>query len=209
MKRTVYFLIITTLLFFTQKVFTQTAHDVTVANFAFTPDTLTITVGDTVKWTCIQGTHNVVADDNSFTSGPVTPAPWVYSHIFTIESRNPYYCALHGGPGGIGMSGVITVQAASDIRNEGISIYKFDLIQNFPNPFNPTTTIYYRIPEKSTVSLKVFNLLGSEVISLVNEEKSAGSYQVEFSAVNLPSGIYFYRLQAGSSIETKKMILLK
>jgi len=83
------------------------------------------------------------------------------------------------------------------------------LSNNYPNPFNPTTKISYTIPERSNVSLKIFNLLGSEVASLVNEEKSAGTYEIEFNAANLSSGIYFYRIQAGAFVETKKMILLR
>jgi len=85
----------------------------------------------------------------------------------------------------------------------------FLLEQNYPNPFNPTTTIRIQIPEWSYVVIKVYDVLGNEIITLVNEEKSTGSYEVEFDATDYPSGIYFYRLQAGSFIETKKMILLK
>jgi hypothetical protein len=86
---------------------------------------------------------------------------------------------------------------------------KYYLEQNFPNPFNPITKIRYRLPESGIVSLKVYDILGNEIASLVNEEKSAGNYEVQFNATNVASGIYFYKLQAGSFIETKKMILLK
>ena len=85
----------------------------------------------------------------------------------------------------------------------------FDLHQNYPNPFNPVTTIKYAIPELSKVMLKVFNVLGEEVITLVNEEKTAGNYSVEFNAAALPSGVYFYQLKAGSFLQTRKMILIK
>ena len=83
------------------------------------------------------------------------------------------------------------------------------LFQNFPNPFNPATKIIYKIPEKSFVTIKVYDVLGNEITSLVNEEKSAGEYTINFNGAELPSGIYFYRLQAGSFIETKKMVLMK
>jgi len=85
----------------------------------------------------------------------------------------------------------------------------FLLNQNYPNPFNPTTTIKYQIPELSFVRIKVFDVLGSEIVTLVNEEKPTGSYEVEFNATGLPSGIYFYRIQAGSFVKTKKMVFLK
>ena len=86
---------------------------------------------------------------------------------------------------------------------------KFSLGQNYPNPFNPSTTISFSILNSEFITLKVFDVLGNEVATLINEEKSAGSYQVEFDASALTSGIYFYKLQAGNFIETKKMILLR
>jgi uncharacterized delta-60 repeat protein len=85
----------------------------------------------------------------------------------------------------------------------------FVLYQNYPNPFNPTTTIQYVIPQRSNVTLKVYDILGNEVATLVNEEKERGVYAVNFDASLLASGMYLYRLQAGSFVETKKMILLK
>ena len=86
---------------------------------------------------------------------------------------------------------------------------KYVLGQNYPNPFNPTTTIYYSIPQNSYVSLRIFDVLGNEVQTIVNENQDAGNYTVKFNADNLTSGIYFYKIEAGSFIETKKMILLK
>jgi N-acetylneuraminic acid mutarotase len=83
------------------------------------------------------------------------------------------------------------------------------LYQNYSNPFNPTTRIKYQVPHLTFVTLKIFNLIGEEISTLVNEEKSVGRYTVDFDATGLPSGIYFYRLQAGSFVETKKMILMK
>ena len=86
---------------------------------------------------------------------------------------------------------------------------KFDISQNYPNPFNPSTTIKFQVPSSGIVSLKVYDVLGKEVATLVNEEKPAGSYEINFNASQLSSGIYFYKIQAGSFIQTKKMILLK
>lgn len=86
---------------------------------------------------------------------------------------------------------------------------EFNLFQNYPNPFNPSTLIRYRIPTESNVSIKVYDALGNLITELVNEEQSAGSYRVEFNAEKLASGIYFYRIQAGSFVQTKKMILVR
>lgn len=85
----------------------------------------------------------------------------------------------------------------------------YALAQNFPNPFNPSTTIRYQIPQDGIVTLKIYDILGSEVATLVNEEKVAGRYEVNFNASSLASGVYIYKLQAGSFINSKKMILLK
>jgi hypothetical protein len=102
------------------------------------------------------------------------------------------------------------------VEAEGLQPLTYKLEQNYPNPFNPITTIKYQIPKLSFVTLKVYDVLGSEIITLVNEEKPVGSYQIEFDATILSSGIYFYRLQAlptgrqaGSFVETKKMVLLR
>jgi hypothetical protein len=86
---------------------------------------------------------------------------------------------------------------------------EFVLEQNYPNPFNPSTTFRYSIPNESKVIIKVYDILGKEIEALVSEEKPAGTYELTWNAKNLPSGIYFYRIQAGSFIDTKKMILVK
>jgi hypothetical protein len=90
----------------------------------------------------------------------------------------------------------------------------FSLSQNYPNPFYPITSIQYAISNRQFVSLKVYDVLGNEIATLVNEEKPAGSYEVEFishsgNGRNLTSGLYFYQLTAGEFIQTKKMVLLK
>ena len=95
------------------------------------------------------------------------------------------------------------------IEAEVLAPLEFSLEQNYPNPFNPITVIKYSIPQASKIELKVFDILGNEIETLVNEEKQPGRYDIEFNAKAIPSGVYFYQLKAGSYIETKKMILLK
>ncbi len=97
---------------------------------------------------------------------------------------------------------------SDEVFVEDIAPATYHLSQNYPNPFNPATTISYGIPVKSNVVLKVFDLTGSEVATLVNEEKPAGTYKVEWNAAGLPSGFYLYRLQAINFIEIKKMMRL-
>jgi len=85
----------------------------------------------------------------------------------------------------------------------------FNLYQNYPNPFNPSTKIQFALTKSSKVLLRVYDVTGHEVSTLVNETKSLGEYEISFNAADLPSGIYFYNLSAGNFTETKKMLLLK
>ena len=95
------------------------------------------------------------------------------------------------------------------VKNDPKIINSFYLSQNFPNPFNPITTIRYQLSVAGEVTLKLYDVLGNEIATLVNEEKSSGEYELTFYAGNLPSGIYFYQLKIGSFVQTKKMILMK
>jgi hypothetical protein len=104
---------------------------------------------------------------------------------------------------------VYDADLANDVAEDEIQPYGFHLQQNFPNPFNPSTTIRYELPKESFISLRVFNLLGEDVATLVEGTRPAGVHAVQFDASKLVSGVYFYRLQAGEFVETKEMILLK
>ncbi len=124
------------------------------------------------------------------------------------------------GPIGITKSGYVFaavnnkiykyIDQTTDIKEKHPEIStKYSLGQNYPNPFNPSTTISFSIPQTQFVTLKVYDMLGREVSTFVSEEKQPGTYEVKFNASNLPSGVYFYRLQAGSFSQTKKLLLLK
>ncbi|HEX2963072.1 MAG TPA: T9SS type A sorting domain-containing protein, partial [Ignavibacteriales bacterium] len=95
-------------------------------------------------------------------------------------------------------------ESASSVRPD-----KFSLLQNYPNPFNPSTVIEFTTKELSHVSLKVYDMLGREVQVLLDKELPSGSHRVSFNAQELSSGVYFYRLQAGSMVETRKMMLVR
>lgn len=103
----------------------------------------------------------------------------------------------------------LTSYEATSIKDEYLSIKGFQLNNNYPNPFNPSTTISYQISEQNHVKLSVYDILGNEVAVLVNKEQAAGEYQIPFSGAELSSGVYFYQIQIGSLFETKKMILNK
>jgi hypothetical protein len=85
----------------------------------------------------------------------------------------------------------------------------FSLDQNYPNPFNPSTTIRYGLPQTSVVMLTIFNVLGQQVATLVQGQQEAGNHEVRFDGSNLASGVYLYRLQAGSYVQAKKLMVLR
>jgi len=123
-------------------------------------------------------------------------------------------CSIDDGAGswlykGSNLTFTYRIVATGVAPEKGSIPATYSLSQNYPNPFNPTTSISFTLPSKSFVSLKVFDLLGRGVATLVNEQKSAGTYTQKWNAANVSSGIYFYRLQAGSFTETKKLVLLK
>jgi hypothetical protein len=97
--------------------------------------------------------------------------------------------------------------AVESSHNQGTS--HFSLLQNFPNPFNPSTNISFCLATKSYVTLKVFDLIGREIETLVSEELTEGNHSYRWNAMNVPSGVYFYRLQAGLYSETKKLLILR
>ena len=98
---------------------------------------------------------------------------------------------------------------SNEITSETDIPQTFSLYQNYPNPFNPATNLSFVIDQPSFVSLKVYDILGNEVATLVNEERPAGKYEVTFNADKLSSGVYFYQLRTEKYIQTKKMLLLR
>ncbi len=116
--------------------------------------------------------------------------------------------AWWGGLGVFHEGGVIS-DIKPDNKKQNNIVKKFALLQNYPNPFNPTTSIQYQIPANIFVTLKVFDILGKEVASLINEEKTSGVYTISFDGSSLSSGVYFYQINAGNFHQTKKFILLR
>jgi outer membrane protein assembly factor BamB len=123
------------------------------------------------------------------------------------NSSQPMWSTFQGNSRRTGMASLLKVTGvgSGDVQPP----QEFSLSQNYPNPFNPTTTIKYQIPAASYVSMKIFDILGREAASLVNEVKSAGTYAVQWDAAAMPSGIYIYTIRSGNYHETKRMILLR
>ena len=160
-------------------------------------------------------------------SGTITDWLWDFGDDSTSTEQNPthtysvadtFTVSLSvSGPGGsntfIRENYIIVIDPTLIRELSDVLPTKFKLYNNYPNPFNPSTIIRFSIPEESFVTLKVFNTLGEEIATLINENIIAGNYEIEFDAqsvtARLPSGIYFYKIEAGSFVETKKMVLKK
>lgn len=159
----------------------------------------------------VSGTTNDVAGELVDASGTVVAFNnRTSSNPFTLIAPGPGNYTVNAGHAGPlrwdSASASITI---TNIGDDPSNLASFKLFDNYPNPFNPSTTVRYSIPEASFTSIKIYDALGNEASSLVNENKQAGTYEVEFNASNLSSGIYYYTLQSGSFNETKKMILMK
>lgn len=174
----------------------------------YSPKSLSISVGDTITWQGDFTMHplsstSVPAGAASFHQGSGSS----FSYIVSVAGTYMYQCDIHFS---LGMTGSFTA-VATGVENAWNSSQPddFKLEQNYPNPFNPTTAIQFSVAKLSIVDLKIFDLGGREVETLVDGPMEAGAHQVTFDASRFASGIYFYRLQAGSFTATKKFVLLK
>ena len=161
----------------------------------------------TSDWFALDGSNNYELLPTAAALGHgITPAaPTVSNHW-----GNPFFgngTATLPGDANIGAFGLLNLTAVAGNKTGVVTSYSLN--QNYPNPFNPSTVISYTVPKSQFVSLKVYNLLGQLVSTLVNTQQNAGSYQVTFNASRLSSGIYFYTINAGNFNSVKKMILLK
>jgi len=148
-----------------------------------------------------------------FSNGNILIGNGATSSVKMFDSNGNYIeDFIPSGSGGLMKPNAVVIRETATLSvddNENISLKNFQLEQNYPNPFNPSTIIRYQLPITSNVTIKVFNILGKEITTLVNDELAAGEHEVEFDATGLPSGIYFYQLKSNDFLETKKMIYLK
>ncbi len=190
----------------------QTKHIVMVSNFMFTPQDINVTVGDTVEWQWVEGSHTTTSDSTSgidVWDSPINSSVPVFSVIIRTSGLHSYHCTPHQS---LGMIGSITATMPTEINEPEQLPFQFSLSQNFPNPFNPSTMIMYNLPSSAFVTLKVYNALGKEVAVLVNQNQNGGEHMEVFDigkTSGLASGVYFYRLTAGSLVQTRKMMLIK
>jgi plastocyanin len=182
---------------------------VQATNFSFIPNTLNVSVGDSVKWVWVTGDHTTtsisVPGGAATWDALLTSAQQTYIYVVTVPGTYQYKCTPHF-PSMVGSFNASPI-GIKPISNKIPSSY--NLYQNFPNPFNPVTKVKFDIAVSGNVKLTVYNIIGQETSSLVNEHLNAGTYEIDWNAGNIPSGIYYYTLRAGSYVETKKMILIK
>jgi hypothetical protein len=169
----------------------------------------TISGGMTVtsSWSITNNKFTITTDLNSNPFG--TPWPHTINGTFsaTGEQASGTWSASVAGVACSGSWG--PVGPATSVEDESGLPKQFALEQNYPNPFNPSTTIKYELPKSSEIRLSVFDILGREVPVLVNERREAGVHEVKFDGSSFASGVYFYRLQAGDFVSTKRMLILK
>jgi hypothetical protein len=138
---------------------------------------------------------------------------WIKSTTPTTRDLRAIYFYDENQGFAVGDSGVILYTSNGGVTSvrdrEGSLPTGFALEQNYPNPFNPSTTIVFHLRERSFVSLKVYDVLGREIATLVSEELYAGDYSVTWEAASFPSGVYFYQLRAGPYVGTKKLMLVR
>ena len=143
---------------------------------------------------------------DTWTSLDNSPTSNSLKSVFFMDANTGYLAGYSGTilktTNGGGVTSIKTEQ-------KNVLPSNFELFQNYPNPFNPSTTIRYSIPKQSNVTIKIYNILGKEIETLVNKDKPAGTYQVQFNASSLTSGVYFYRITTGTFTQVNKMILLK
>jgi immune inhibitor A len=158
----------------------------------------------------LDSTFNFVTIENSFVAGNGTTVDrHYYSFIDSSSTPSSYYRLMQlDRSGAVHYSEAIKPTAATGITEQAVPA-GYALSQNYPNPFNPTTGIRFQVPGVSNVKITVYDMLGKEVAVLVNEKKSAGTYEVRFDGAGLATGMYIYRLVAGQYVETKRMLLVK
>ncbi len=144
---------------------------------------------------------------------PFTPTIYDFlGHYIAVSAHNnavrPVWTRIDNGYPSLWTARVDSITSVDENQEHTIAS-DFVLYQNYPNPFNPSAKISWQSPVGSWQTIKVFDVLGIQVATLVDEYKPAGKYEVEFNATSLPSGVYFYQLKAGDYINTKKMLLLK
>ncbi|MCX6157600.1 MAG: T9SS type A sorting domain-containing protein [Ignavibacteriae bacterium] len=205
-------LILTLLLF--ASLFLTTANSttftVTASGFTFTPSSIpNANVGDTITWVLVSGIHTTtsvsIPSGAAIWDAPIAAATPTFSYVITKAGTYNYQCTFHAL---FGMTGTFVANPIG-IQPTGEAVNAYKLSQNYPNPFNPSTVIKFSIPQSKLVTLKIYDVSGKEVETLVNSQLPQGTYNYTLNASGLSSGVYFYKITAGDFTEIKRMVLIK
>ncbi len=186
-------------------VFSQTRHIIQVKNLEFIPKNITINVGDTVQFQWIDGINTVVSQDQiTLPAFNLNLMSKYRAYVINRSGIIPYYSVTHGGPLNSSMSGIITVNSTSSIRNTQNLLNSLSV---FPNPVvNDKLTVQFYVRKESTISVKLLDILGNEVINLMNEKRQIGDYRKEFDLSGSASaGLYFIRITCGTETAMKRI----
>ena len=180
-------------------------YEVEIEDFSFIPSRLHLNPGDMVEWRNRDNvSHTATSDDGVWDSGLLSNDQ-TFIYAFTLEGVYPYHCTAHPF-----MVDTIVVGNPTGVNDQPSSIPdQFDISQNYPNPFNARTAIEYSLPQDSHVRIVIYNLLGQNIETLVDQNQPAGSHLALWNAADAPTGVYFYRIEAGDFIQTWKMLLAK
>lgn len=184
-----------------------------------------VSMDDGLSWNSLglkKGNHSIIANNDTIytgtdhgvftsTDGGIN---WITANqgisYFSIHALSVQGNVLFAGAAGSGVWSRPISELLTTVEKKDAEIpFDFHLEQNYPNPFNPSTIIGYQVPIAGLVTIKVYDVLGNEIAILVDDEKPAGNFKIEFNGSNLSSGVYFYRIQAGNYTQTKKFILMK
>ena len=177
-------------------------HDVVIENFSFTPSSLLIDAGDTVRWTNNGNSHTVTSDDDLFSSGTLSNGD-TFEHTFNTEGAFAYHCDHHST-----MQASVTVSESLD--NDNVSFPdKITINPAYPNPFNPSTNISFSLNQYHSVSVDIYNLRGELISNLLKGGLVAGNYSVVWDASDQSSGVYLLRVSTDNFISTQKVMLIK
>ncbi|MCB0720810.1 MAG: T9SS type A sorting domain-containing protein [Ignavibacteriae bacterium] len=217
LKTTLLLPVMVIIAFFSITNLNATTHTIEVGGgggFSFVPSTTDAIVGDTILFQWVSGSHTTTCDGSTGTSRPAGADPWdqpmnsgsqTFTYVIAVAGTYNYKCIPHFPS----MVGTINATVSSIFQTSSSLPERYNLSQNYPNPFNPSTNIKFDIANAGPVKITIYNSLGMQVETLVNENLSPGSYQVNWNASSISSGTYFYRIETDGFVETKKMLLIK
>ena len=210
MKKTLIPLIIILAMVFMNANIFSTTYTIQAGGFSFSPSTVNVAVGDTIKWAWLNGTHTTtsvtVPTGAAAWDNPLDNSHTSFSYVVHVGGQYNYQCNFHYM---MGMTGVINASVTGIKPLSNLVPDKFQLYQNYPNPFNPTTNIKFDIAKNSVVKLTIFDMNGKEIVTLLNGELQPGTYSIDWNGSNYSSGVYFYKLELPGFTETRKLMLLK